>query len=199
MYELERILEQVNKKTRFFVFESNEKMFLFDGFTLDIFSLPESFKIVDEKVVHIGIQLEMLDCIFLQDIVTRNVDKRIVGNNENLLSNYNFSELINSNFLRDYENTEMIENNKINKIIWSFVYRIVYKKKIIKKCRKKCTWNFLCNLHLCNQFDANLFFKQLLSKITSIYIEKGQNKAMLLFKEINKKFYLDENGSTSKL
>lgn len=191
MYELERLLEQVNKKTRFFAFESNAKVFLFDGFTLDIFYLPESFKIMNEKIIHKGIQLELEDCIFLQDIVTRNVDKRISRNNESLLDNYNFSELINSNFLDNYNNIEMFENNNINKIIWDFIYRIVNRKKIIKKCSKKCPWSFLCNLNFCNQSDANLFFKHLLSNIIDISIEKGQNKAMLLFKEINKKFCLD--------
>lgn len=188
MYELERLLEQVNKKTRFFAFESNAKVFLFDGFTLDIFYLPESFKIVNDKIIHKGIQLELEDCIFLQDIVIRNVDKRISRNNESLLDNYNFSELINSNFIDNYNNIEMFENNNINKIIWDFIYRIVNRQKIVRKCNKKCPWNHLCNLLFCNQSDANFFFEQLLSTITGVYIEQGKNKAMLLFKEINKRF-----------
>ncbi len=199
MYELERLLEQVNKKTRFFTFESNGRVFLFDGFTLDIFFLPETFRILDGKIVHNNIQVEMQDCIFLQDIVTRNIDKKISEKNEYLLSNYNFTELINSNFLRNCKNNEMVENNNINKVIWSFIYRIVNKKKIIKKCSKKCPWNFLCNLEYCNQAEANFFFEKLLSNITDVYMEKGKNMAMLLYKEMNKKFCMDENGSASKI
>ncbi len=138
IYEMDRLMSEINKRNRFYAFWNDNKLILFDDFTCNYYHLPNHFYLKDEEVSYSNNLDKILENLILLKYIT---EKKINVNNfcnKNIKLNYeDYDSLFeNVNYRLSYESSqsEVIFQNYLTRIEKKIIFPNMYSSEC-KNCR----------------------------------------------------------------
>ena len=197
MTEIKRLLMEINNKSRFYIKKYIENIYIFDGLTFNFYKCPISFSLKNDNLVYLKANEELVDIIFLYDIISlyQKINKAPFTNNI-LLNHSNYTVLIDEFYYHIYNkinNKSVIEthDNENYKFIDFYIHKLISKNTVFTENRKscnKCVFRYLCQFivsdgEVCNH--EYHFFISLISKIFELFDNFEKEKIIKFFKDEN--------------
>jgi hypothetical protein len=178
LYEIERIIKQINKKNRFYFNELNRKIYIFDCLSFNVYVLPNCFSINEEKLLYyIDNGNEYENSILLSDIISTSFRiPKYQANNEPLpLYKFDFNKISEKNY-------------KDDSVLAKYFCRIVNKELIhLHNCNlcEKCIWKYICDFDSSSEFciiQKDKGFEKLINKLFSVLKDNDPDTIINYFK-----------------